>query len=144
MDSYPVPWVECSLGGSHSVLVCPFLRLESQLMSDIQTILQLLQRQPTLGPPAYSTVTASPDYHRPAVKIQPVSLTASHFFSHTGTQVRIFSPLHSVFLFFIVRNDSSDYCTQLFFFLSSLKSSISWQSQSSITVSVILQTPTVS
>ncbi|XP_076602469.1 voltage-gated inwardly rectifying potassium channel KCNH7 isoform X1 [Chaetodon auriga] len=61
-------------------------RLESQLMSDIHTILQLLQRQPTLGPPAYSTVTASPDYHRPAVKVQPVALTATHFFSHTGTQ----------------------------------------------------------
>ncbi|GLD52081.1 potassium voltage-gated channel subfamily H member 7 isoform X1 [Lates japonicus] len=61
-------------------------RLESQLMSDIQTILQLLQRQPTLGPPAYSTVTASPDYHRPAVKVQPVALTASHFFSHKGIQ----------------------------------------------------------
>ncbi|XP_040912372.1 potassium voltage-gated channel subfamily H member 7-like [Toxotes jaculatrix] len=61
-------------------------RLESQLMSDIQTILHLLQRQPTLGPPAYSTVTASPDYHRPAVKVQPVALTASHFFSHTETQ----------------------------------------------------------
>uniref|UniRef100_A0A671XJA9 Potassium voltage-gated channel subfamily H member 7 n=1 Tax=Sparus aurata TaxID=8175 RepID=A0A671XJA9_SPAAU len=65
-------------------------RLESQLMSDIHTILQLLQRQPTLGPPAYSTVTASPDYHRPAVKVQPVALTASHFFSHTGAQVRRF------------------------------------------------------
>ncbi|XP_070694473.1 voltage-gated inwardly rectifying potassium channel KCNH7-like [Pempheris klunzingeri] len=61
-------------------------RLESQLMSDIHTILQLLQRQPTLGPPAYSTVTASPDYHRPAVKVQPVALPASHFFSHTGSQ----------------------------------------------------------
>lgn len=58
------------------------------MVSDIQTILQLLQRQPTLGPPAYSTVTASPDYHRPAVKVQPVALTASHFFSHTETQVR--------------------------------------------------------
>uniref|UniRef100_A0A3P8TU21 Potassium voltage-gated channel subfamily H member 7 n=1 Tax=Amphiprion percula TaxID=161767 RepID=A0A3P8TU21_AMPPE len=65
-------------------------RLESQLISDIQTILQLLQRQPTLGPPAYSTVTASPDYHRPAVKVQPAALTASHFFSHTGAQVRMF------------------------------------------------------
>ncbi|XP_047457799.1 potassium voltage-gated channel subfamily H member 7-like [Mugil cephalus] len=61
-------------------------RLESQLISDIQTILQLLQRQPTLGPPAYSTVTASPDYHRPAVKVQPVPLTSSQFFPHTGTQ----------------------------------------------------------
>ncbi|XP_054471146.1 potassium voltage-gated channel subfamily H member 7-like [Anoplopoma fimbria] len=67
-------------------------RLETQLMTDIQTILQLLQRQPTLGPPAYSTVTASPDYHRPAVKVQPVALTASHFFSHTGTQ----GPNHSL------------------------------------------------
>uniref|UniRef100_UPI003AAF5DB7 voltage-gated inwardly rectifying potassium channel KCNH7-like n=1 Tax=Centroberyx gerrardi TaxID=166262 RepID=UPI003AAF5DB7 len=61
-------------------------RLESQMMSDIQTILQLLQRQSTLGPPAYSTVTASPDYHRPAVKVQAVALTTSHFFSHTATQ----------------------------------------------------------
>ncbi|XP_076026063.1 voltage-gated inwardly rectifying potassium channel KCNH7 [Genypterus blacodes] len=61
-------------------------RLESQLLSDIQTILQLLQRQPTMGPPAYSTVTASPDYHRPAVKAQPLPLTASHFFSHTASQ----------------------------------------------------------
>ncbi|CAB1459417.1 unnamed protein product [Pleuronectes platessa] len=61
-------------------------RMESQMMSDIQTILQLLQRQPTLGPPAYSTVTASPDYHRPAVKVQPVALPANHFFSHTATQ----------------------------------------------------------
>lgn len=60
-------------------------------MSDIQTILQLLQRQPTLGPPAYSTVTASPEYHRPAVKVQPVPLTASRFFSLAGTQVRMLS-----------------------------------------------------
>lgn len=55
-------------------------------MTDIQTILQLLQRQPTLGPPAYSTVTASPDYHKPAVKVQPGALSASHLFSHPGTQ----------------------------------------------------------
>ncbi|KAM8857926.1 voltage-gated inwardly rectifying potassium channel KCNH7 [Synchiropus picturatus] len=61
-------------------------RLESQLMSDIQTILQLLQRQPTPGPPAYSTVTSSPDYHRLAVKVQPATMTASHFFSHSGPQ----------------------------------------------------------
>lgn len=57
-------------------------------MSDIHTILQMLQRQLTVGPPAYSTVTSSPDYHRPAVKVQPVSLITSHLFSHTGTQVR--------------------------------------------------------
>ncbi|XP_019723774.1 voltage-gated inwardly rectifying potassium channel KCNH7 isoform X2 [Hippocampus comes] len=67
-------------------------RLESQLTSDIQTILQLLQRQPALGPPAYSTVTASPEYHGPAVKIQPAALTASHFFSHTQSQ----GPNHKV------------------------------------------------
>lgn len=56
-------------------------------MSDIQTILQLLQRQTTPGPPAYSTVTSSPDYHRPAMKVQPVPLITSHLFSHAGTQV---------------------------------------------------------
>lgn len=61
-------------------------RLESQLMTDIQTILQLLQRQPTLGPPAYSTVTASPEYHKPAMKVQLVAMSSSHLFSHTGTQ----------------------------------------------------------
>lgn len=65
----------------------PLTRLESQLMSDIHTILQLLQRQPTPGPPAYSTVTSSPDYHRPAVKVQPVSLITSHLFSQAAVQV---------------------------------------------------------
>lgn len=69
------------------VCLC-FLRLESQLVSDIQTILQLLQRQPTPGPPAYSTVTSSPDYRGPAVKVQPVPLITPHLFSHTVTQVR--------------------------------------------------------
>ncbi|XP_060634003.2 potassium voltage-gated channel subfamily H member 7 isoform X6 [Anolis sagrei] len=44
-------------------------RLESQMTSDIQTILQLLQRQTALIPPAYSVVTASADYNRPAVRI---------------------------------------------------------------------------
>lgn len=63
------------------------LRLESQLVSDIQTILQLLQRQTTPGPPAYSTVTSSPDYHRPAMKVQPVPLITSHLFGHAGNQV---------------------------------------------------------
>ncbi|KAJ6660807.1 hypothetical protein lerEdw1_017433 [Lerista edwardsae] len=52
-------------------------RLESQMTADIQTILQLLQRQSTLIPPAYSTVTASADYQRPAVRLvqslQPVA-----------------------------------------------------------------------
>ncbi|XP_077176005.1 voltage-gated inwardly rectifying potassium channel KCNH7 isoform X2 [Paroedura picta] len=44
-------------------------RLESQMTADIQTILQLLQRQPTLIPPAYSMVTASTEYQRPAVRV---------------------------------------------------------------------------
>ncbi|XP_018557236.1 potassium voltage-gated channel subfamily H member 7 isoform X2 [Lates calcarifer] len=48
-------------------------RLESQMTADIQAILQLLQRQTAAGPPAYSTVTSSPEYQRPAVRIQPVS-----------------------------------------------------------------------
>ncbi|XP_008276262.1 potassium voltage-gated channel subfamily H member 7-like [Stegastes partitus] len=48
-------------------------RLESQMTADIQAILQLLQRQTTAGPPAYSTVTSSPDYQRPAIRLQPLS-----------------------------------------------------------------------
>ncbi|XP_077055593.1 voltage-gated inwardly rectifying potassium channel KCNH7 isoform X10 [Siphateles boraxobius] len=45
-------------------------RLEVQMTSDIQAILQLLQRQSALGPPAYSTVAVSPEYHKP---VQPVT-----------------------------------------------------------------------
>ncbi|KAJ7345702.1 hypothetical protein JRQ81_001652 [Phrynocephalus forsythii] len=53
-------------------------RLESQMTADIQTILQLLQRQSTLIPPAYSVVTADTDYQRPAVrKMQNRHPTAS-------------------------------------------------------------------
>uniref|UniRef100_A0A670IZN0 Potassium voltage-gated channel subfamily H member 7 n=1 Tax=Podarcis muralis TaxID=64176 RepID=A0A670IZN0_PODMU len=44
-------------------------RLESQMTSDIQTILQLLQRQSALVPPAYSMVATGADYQRPAVRI---------------------------------------------------------------------------
>lgn len=40
------------------------------MTSDIQAILQLLQRQSALGPPAYSTVAVSPEYHKP---VQPVT-----------------------------------------------------------------------
>uniref|UniRef100_A0A669F3S4 Potassium voltage-gated channel subfamily H member 7 n=1 Tax=Oreochromis niloticus TaxID=8128 RepID=A0A669F3S4_ORENI len=43
-------------------------RLESQMTADIQAILQLLQRQTAAGPPAYSTVTSSPEYQRPSLK----------------------------------------------------------------------------
>uniref|UniRef100_A0A8C7LRZ2 Potassium channel, voltage gated eag related subfamily H, member 7 n=1 Tax=Oncorhynchus kisutch TaxID=8019 RepID=A0A8C7LRZ2_ONCKI len=54
-------------------------RLEFQMTSDIKAILQLLQRQSTVVPPAYSIVTSSPKYQRPAIRVQPVSvvLTAS-------------------------------------------------------------------
>ncbi|XP_018412193.1 PREDICTED: potassium voltage-gated channel subfamily H member 7 isoform X2 [Nanorana parkeri] len=47
-------------------------RLESQMTADIQSILQLLQRQASVVPPAYSMVTASSDYQRPAVRQQIV------------------------------------------------------------------------
>lgn len=52
---------------------CSLLRLESQMISDIQAILQLLQRQTTTGPPAYSTVTSSPEYQKPAIRVHPGS-----------------------------------------------------------------------
>ncbi|MGH0136669.1 UNVERIFIED_CONTAM: hypothetical protein FKN15_062132 [Acipenser sinensis] len=48
-------------------------RLESQMTTDMQTILQILQRQSTLGPPAYSTVTVSSEYQRPAIRVQPIA-----------------------------------------------------------------------
>lgn len=39
------------------------------MTADIQTILQLLQRQSALIPPAYSLVTASAEYQEPAVRV---------------------------------------------------------------------------
>lgn len=60
-------WSETVLRHSTCVCVC---RLEEQMTSDIQAILQLLQRQSILGPPAYSTVAVIPDYHKP---VQPVT-----------------------------------------------------------------------
>ncbi|CAL8368829.1 unnamed protein product [Arctogadus glacialis] len=52
-------------------------RLETQMVSDIQNILQLLQRQVAVGPPAYSTVASSPDYQRPPLKPLPAPLNTS-------------------------------------------------------------------
>lgn len=44
-------------------------RLESQMTTDIQTILQLLQKQTTVVPPAYSMVTAGTEYQRPVLRL---------------------------------------------------------------------------
>lgn len=64
------------------------LRLESQMTSDIQAILQLLQRQVAAGPPAYSTVTSSPDYQRGAPRSQcEVGRGREGFFSLTVLQL---------------------------------------------------------
>ncbi|XP_030642502.1 voltage-gated inwardly rectifying potassium channel KCNH7 [Chanos chanos] len=52
-------------------------RLESQMTTDIQAILQLLQRHSPVGPPAYSAVTSSPEYKRPAVRVQPVAAVST-------------------------------------------------------------------
>lgn len=68
-------------------------RLESQMTSDIQTILQLLQRQSSMGPPAYSTVTASPDYKRPAIRVQPIAAIMTAQSPSQATQVQ-YSPGH--------------------------------------------------
>ncbi|XP_064420119.1 potassium voltage-gated channel subfamily H member 7 [Latimeria chalumnae] len=52
-------------------------RLESQMTADIQAVLQLLQRQTTLVPPAYSMVATSADYQKTSVPVahmvQPVA-----------------------------------------------------------------------
>nr|XP_020736732.1 potassium voltage-gated channel subfamily H member 7 isoform X5 [Odocoileus virginianus texanus] len=48
-------------------------RLESQMTADIQTILQLLQKQTTAVPPAYSMVTAGGEYQRPTIRLMRTS-----------------------------------------------------------------------
>ncbi|XP_042620259.1 potassium voltage-gated channel subfamily H member 7-like isoform X1 [Cyprinus carpio] len=53
-------------------------RLESQMTSDIQRILQLLQRQTCLGPPAYSSLAAGPENKRPAIRVKPVASVPSN------------------------------------------------------------------
>ncbi|XP_076859012.1 voltage-gated inwardly rectifying potassium channel KCNH7 isoform X2 [Brachyhypopomus gauderio] len=52
-------------------------RLESQMTSDIQMVLQLLQRQLSAGPPAYSMVAASQDYRKLDVRVQPVAAVST-------------------------------------------------------------------
>ncbi|XP_028837265.1 potassium voltage-gated channel subfamily H member 7 isoform X3 [Denticeps clupeoides] len=55
-------------------------RLESQMTSDIQAILQLLQRQSAVGPPSYNALTSTPEFQRPAVRVQPVTaLQTAHY-----------------------------------------------------------------
>ncbi|XP_043549812.1 potassium voltage-gated channel subfamily H member 7-like isoform X3 [Chiloscyllium plagiosum] len=63
-------------------------RLETQLSTDIHTVLQLLQRQSMSGPPAYSMVTATRDYQRSSARmaqtVQPVaSVRSEHSFPTT-------------------------------------------------------------
>ncbi|XP_067890636.1 potassium voltage-gated channel subfamily H member 7-like [Heterodontus francisci] len=63
-------------------------RLETQMSTDIHTILQLLQRQSMSGPPAYSMVTATRDYQRSSARVvqtvQPVaSVVTEHSFPTT-------------------------------------------------------------
>ncbi|KAK2525988.1 Kcnh7 [Columba guinea] len=69
-------------------------RLESQMTADIQTILQLLQRQSTLIPPAYSMVTAGAEYQQPAIrviqKLQPAaSIKTDRTFSPSSQKVQM-------------------------------------------------------
>ncbi|XP_047725068.1 potassium voltage-gated channel subfamily H member 7 isoform X2 [Prionailurus viverrinus] len=62
-------------------------RLESQMTADIQTILQLLQKQTTVVPPAYSMVTAGAEYQRPIIRL----MRSSHPAASIKTD-RSFSP----------------------------------------------------
>ncbi|NXH23258.1 KCNH2 protein, partial [Bucco capensis] len=47
-------------------------RLETRMAADISSIMQLLQRQPTLVPPAYSTVSSPHQPHGPPCPLQPI------------------------------------------------------------------------
>ncbi|XP_062384607.1 potassium voltage-gated channel subfamily H member 7 [Sardina pilchardus] len=70
-------------------------RLESQMTADIQAILQLLQRQTALGPPAYSTVTSSPDYQRPAIRVQPLTAVQPEQSTDTAQSVDVENCSHA-------------------------------------------------
>ncbi|XP_048846837.1 potassium voltage-gated channel subfamily H member 7-like [Brienomyrus brachyistius] len=60
-------------------------RLESQMTSDIQAILELLQRQSTVGPPDYSTLTARVEQQRPAIRVTPVTASRTEHSSHLAS-----------------------------------------------------------
>lgn len=70
---------------------CLSRRLESQMTADIQTILQLLQKQTTGVPPAYSMVTAAAEYQRPTIHL----MRSSHLRASIKTD-RSFSPSSQV------------------------------------------------
>ncbi|KAM4689652.1 voltage-gated inwardly rectifying potassium channel KCNH2 [Discoglossus pictus] len=60
----PVPSIsrrqKCELGSRLDLLQKQLNRLESRMVTDINTIMQLLQKQMVLVPPAYSTVSSPP------------------------------------------------------------------------------------
>uniref|UniRef100_A0A8C5PJK1 Potassium voltage-gated channel subfamily H member 2 n=1 Tax=Leptobrachium leishanense TaxID=445787 RepID=A0A8C5PJK1_9ANUR len=62
--SAPVPPItrhqKCELGSRLDLLQKQLNRLESRMVTDISTIMQLLQKQATLVPPSYSTVSSPP------------------------------------------------------------------------------------
>lgn len=61
------------------------------MTADIQTILQLLQKQTTVVPPAYSMVTAGAEYQRPIIHL----MKTSHPLASIKTD-RSFSPSSQV------------------------------------------------
>ncbi|XP_053322028.1 potassium voltage-gated channel subfamily H member 2 [Spea bombifrons] len=65
--SAPVPSMsrrqKCELGSRLDLLQKQLNRLESRMVTDIATIMQLLQKQTVLTPPAYSVVSSPPQIH---------------------------------------------------------------------------------
>uniref|UniRef100_A0A8B9LNM1 Potassium channel, voltage gated eag related subfamily H, member 7 n=1 Tax=Astyanax mexicanus TaxID=7994 RepID=A0A8B9LNM1_ASTMX len=84
-------------------------RLEVQMTSDIQAILQLLQRQSALGPPAYSTVASSPEYHKPAIRVQPV----------TAIQTQVLPAFSHITIHHLTTIHIRDTCTKIKKYLTS-------------------------
>uniref|UniRef100_A0A8C1ZH26 Potassium voltage-gated channel subfamily H member 7 n=1 Tax=Cyprinus carpio TaxID=7962 RepID=A0A8C1ZH26_CYPCA len=73
--NYITPCHCCRNLGVKMVTIFSF---ECQMTSDIQSILQLLQRQTCLGPPAYSSLTAGPKDKRPGIRVQPMASVPSN------------------------------------------------------------------
>lgn len=77
------------------------------MTTDIQTILQLLQKQTTVVPPAYSMVTAGAEYQRPIIRLMRTSQPAASIKTD-----RSFSPSSQVSVDTIQPSVSLNVCFQ--------------------------------
>ncbi|XP_068091500.1 potassium voltage-gated channel subfamily H member 2 isoform X2 [Hyperolius riggenbachi] len=71
---------KCELGNRLDQLQKQLNRLESRMVNDINTIMQLLQKQMVLVPPAYSTVSSPPQMSSCPPGVDPVLASSSQVY----------------------------------------------------------------